>query len=84
MDRQYKIEMEPVNQEIFDARSDCNEIMFVNLSAVTVLINKFPVVANLPLGSFVTFGGNADELDKTVYHIEGAQGNFFIWRKKYL
>lgn len=84
MERQYKVEMEPVNNAIFSANSNCNEIMFVNLSANTVLINKFPLVANLPLGTFITFGGNADEMDRTVYTIEGATGNFYIFRKKYM
>lgn len=79
MDRQYKIEINQYQQN-FNIISNCNNITFINSGAIAVQINQFTLVA----GASLSIGGNANEIDTTVYNISfsgATNGNVVVIRK---
>ena len=79
MDRKYKIELAQYQQN-YNLISNCNNITFINTGAISVQINQFILVA----GASLSIGGNANEIDTTVYNISfsgATNGNLIVIRK---
>lgn len=83
MNRNYRVETEPVQiNGVIDAK-DSNEIIFINKGTNIAEIDGFP----LSPGEFLTDGGNEGEINKTRYRITftGAGiNNCFVRRKFYI
>jgi hypothetical protein len=82
MDRKFRIELYQYQQN-YSIGSNCNNITFINNGASTIQINNFNLVA----GASLQIGGNADELDTTVYQLnfQGAtNGNVSVIKKIFL
>ena len=70
-------------QQNINIISDCNNITFINTGTINVQIGTFTLVPNASLA----IGGNAGEIDKTIYTInfQGAtNGNVVVIRKIFI
>lgn len=79
MDRKYRIEIQQYQQN-YNVTSLCNNITFINTGTIDVQINTFILVPN----SSLSIGGNADEIDTTIYNVsfQGAtNGNLIVIKK---
>ena len=83
MNRNYRVETEPVQiNGVIDAK-DSNEIIFINKGTNIAEIDGFP----LSTAEFLTDGGNEGEINKTRYRITftgAGVNNCFVRRKFYI
>lgn len=79
MDRKFRIELYQYQQN-YSIASNCNNITFINNGASTIQVNNFNLVA----GASLSIGGNADEVDTTVYQLNfngATNGNVSVIKK---
>lgn len=82
MDRKFRIELYQYQQN-YSIASNCNNITFINNGASTIQINNFNLIA----GATLQIGGNADELDTTIYQLNftgATNGNVTVIKKIFI